>query len=438
MLTFGACARAAPLAPDLARLAARECPVLGTSSPGACTADPAPPGDPALRRLLALTDRSNPDLVAERKGIDVATAAIWQAQLYPNPTALGEVEEFRLGGNSRYDSTRRVGVRIPVVIGSRLRAARTAAEAQRDVEVLQYLWKRNEILLDVRRAYVTLVAARRRRAVAVTVRDLAAGLVDTARARQAAQVAAESEVLRAEVDLGRADSDIEAATREIEAAKRVLVAAVGAEVPATILDGGSLAAAFEVPTWDALRALTPNHPLVAIARSAVVAARHRIDQARAEAVPDLDVSVAAGENGAGDGFADVGVSIPIPVNDSNQARVAAARARHGQAVARVEAARRDVERRTAAIYRDFVTAEERTRRYRTEILPTAEKALQQTREGYEVGKLTYLDVLDARRTLSDARVAHVDALAELNLAAQELESFLCVRLVSRTQEETHP
>ena len=53
----------------------------------------------------------------------------------------------------------------------------------------------------------------------------------------------------------------------------------------------------------------------------------------------------------------------------------------------------------------------------------ARKALEQTRLGHEQGKLTYFEVLDAQRTLSEATAAYAEAQAELIEAAVELETF---------------
>jgi cobalt-zinc-cadmium efflux system outer membrane protein len=66
--------------------------------------------------------------------------------------------------------------------------------------------------------------------------------------------------------------------------------------------------------------------------------------------------------------------------------------------------------------------------YRDEILPKAEKAVAQTNEAYGLGKLPYLDVLDAQRTLAEARIAYVAALSELNVTAADLERLIGTRL----------
>ena len=66
--------------------------------------------------------------------------------------------------------------------------------------------------------------------------------------------------------------------------------------------------------------------------------------------------------------------------------------------------------------------------YRETILPKAQKALEQTDEGYKAGKFSYLDVLDSQQTLAEARIAYVSALWDLNRLAAELEKVTGTRL----------
>jgi cobalt-zinc-cadmium efflux system outer membrane protein len=62
--------------------------------------------------------------------------------------------------------------------------------------------------------------------------------------------------------------------------------------------------------------------------------------------------------------------------------------------------------------------------YQQDILPKARRALDQTNEGYRLGKFAFLDVLDAQRTLAEARSTYAESVAELNFAATDLERFM--------------
>lgn len=377
-----------------------------------------------LGRLLAETERSNPALVAEQREIDIATAQIWEASLYPNPSLLFRYEDYGWTSSPLSRVDRRIGVRIPLVIGGRVKAARRAAEAERDVAALRYVWRRREILGEVRLAWAQLLGARRARDAARSSRDVASAAVAAANARVEAQVAPESDVLRGSVDLARADVDLQRAEARVTAAGRTLVAtaAIPELDPETVV--GDVDAAIRVPAWQDVIAQVPSaHPLVAIAQREEEAARLHVAEARAERVPDIELELEGGTNEDGESVVGLGVGIPLPINDSGRAKVAVAEARSRRASSASHVARNEVARRLASLHQAVVAAQERVRRYETDVLPPARRALEQTRSGHQQGKLTYFEVLDAQRTLNEATTAHAEAQADLLEAAVELETY---------------
>jgi outer membrane protein, heavy metal efflux system len=377
-----------------------------------------------LGRLLAETERRHPALVAEQREIDIATAQIWQASLYPNPSLLFEYEDptWTTSPMSRVDW--RTGVRVPLVIGGRIRAARRAAEAERDVAALRYVWRRREVTGEVQVAWAQLLGARRVREAALSSRDVATEAVAAARARVDAQVAPESDVLRGSVDLAKAEANLHDARARVVAAGQALVAAstISELDPETVV--GEIRSAVRTPALrEVLAQVLPLHPLVSIALREQEAARLRVEEARAERMPDVDLELKAGTNDDGDSVVGLGIEIPLPINDSGRAGVAVAEARRRRAISATDVARTEVTRRLSALHQAVLAVQERVRRYETDVLPPARKALEQTRLGHEQGKLTYFEVLDAQRTLSEATAAYAEAQAELIEAAVELETY---------------
>jgi cobalt-zinc-cadmium efflux system outer membrane protein len=57
-------------------------------------------------------------------------------------------------------------------------------------------------------------------------------------------------------------------------------------------------------------------------------------------------------------------------------------------------------------------------------LPGAEAARQAAARGFELGKFSFLDALDAQRTLFQVRSQHLLAMAEAHRAAGELDRLL--------------
>ncbi len=58
-----------------------------------------------------------------------------------------------------------------------------------------------------------------------------------------------------------------------------------------------------------------------------------------------------------------------------------------------------------------------------DVLPGAQQAEEAIRQGYEAGRFTQLEILDARRTLIQARNQNLRALADYHQAVAEIEAL---------------
>ena len=57
------------------------------------------------------------------------------------------------------------------------------------------------------------------------------------------------------------------------------------------------------------------------------------------------------------------------------------------------------------------------------VLPGAQDAVDQLLAGYETGRVTQLEIIDARRTLTEARTQNLAALADYHKAIAEIEAL---------------
>ncbi|MBI2931961.1 MAG: TolC family protein [Planctomycetes bacterium] len=377
-----------------------------------------------LADALEIADALNPRLEVERRNVDLATAAMWEASLYPNPSAILDVEDARAGR-----AERTAGLSVPVAIGGRLGAATDLAAKEREVAALRYVWRRREILTDVKRAFVNVLAAGRAVELARDGRRIAQTVREIAEERFKAQAVPEMEVLKAAVNLAKAEADVKLAERDLQVSTKALQALMGdADFPKDRFSG-ELASRFVVPGAEALRGLVmAGHPLLEAARLAREAAETRISLAEAQRIPDITVTVTVGKDSEEATIVEGGVEVPLPIFNRNQAAIMEAEIRKRQAELEAVGIRNDLLLQLTEAIRTFVSAQERVALYVEEILPKAEQALRQTEEGYRAGKFAHLDVLDAQRTLSEARFAAVTALSDLNLAAAEVEKLSGVPL----------
>lgn len=383
-----------------------------------------------LQDVLALADVLNPELAAERKNIDIASAAIWEAKLYPNPSLLAQIEDYSTkSGGSLGDSKRVVGLGIPIVVSGRIGAATSLAEKERDVAAVHYVWRRREILGAVQRAFVSLLAARQNADLSRETRDLAKSFHAVTDERFKAQAVPEMELLKAAVNLAKAEIDLKLAEKELAVSLKVLHAVLGnIDFPKDKF-AGELGFRFTSASLEALRGqVLASHPLLEVSLRRKEAAEFELSLARSERFPDPSLEILGGRDGEDASIVEAGVSIPLPLFNRNQGKVAGAEARIRKAEFEIESVRNDLLLRLNEAYRTFAVAQERVGVYRDEILPKAGRALSQTNEGYKQGKFSFLDVLDAQRTLADARIAYTAGLADLNLSVSELEKLTGTRL----------
>ncbi len=385
-----------------------------------------------LQDVLTLADLLNPELAAERKNIDIAAAALWEAKLYPNPSFIAQIEEVPTKrGGSLGDAKRVAGIGIPIVVSGRIGAATSLAEKERDIVAIHYVWRRREILGAVQKAFVALLAARQNAGLARETRNLAKAFHDVTDERFRAQAIPEMELLKAAVNLAKSEIDLKLVEKDLAVSLKTLHAFIGDFDFPKERFAGELGARFTSPSLEALRGhLTAGHPLLEAASRRKEAAQLELNLAKSERIPDPSLEFLAGVDGEGSTLVEAGVSIPLPLFNRNQGRIASAEARIRKAELGIEVARNDLLLRLTEAYRTFAVAQERVVVYRDEILPKAERALSQTNEGYRQGKFSFLDVLDAQRTLAEARIAFAASLADLNLAVAELEKLTGMRLES--------
>lgn len=400
------------------------------SEPRRVTEDLLKKDELSLGEILTIADLMNPELVSERKNIDLATAAVWEAKLYPNPSAILEIEDYKTESTPG-SSKRTGGVSIPLVFSGRIGAATSQAEKEQEIAVLTYVWRRREILSEVKRAFLALLASRRNAELARETRDLAKALYELTNERFKAQAIPEMELLKSAVNFAKSEVDLKLAEKDLAVSLKTLHARMGVVDFPKEKFMGELAERFTVPSFEALRGhVTTVHPLLEAAVKTKEAAEFQLSASRRERIPDVGLEVLAGIDSEDDTIVQAGLSIPIPFFNRNQAKIAAAEIRIQQAEFRIQAVRNDLILHLTEAYKNFTAAQDRVTVYTEEILPKGQKAMEQTNEGYRLGKFGLLDVLDAQRTPAEAKIAYTAALADLNLSAAELEKLTGTRLES--------
>jgi outer membrane protein TolC len=165
------------------------------------------------------------------------------------------------------------------------------------------------------------------------------------------------------------------------------------------------------------------------AQNRVEAERFRVELANRQRFPDPTLDVQAQRyNEASQAVSelDVGVSIGLPFLNPRKysATVTEARRNFESAQHELEATRTE----TLGLVRDQLkkieTAAHHYELYSDKILPLARQAVQSNRVAYETSSANFLELITAQRVLQDVESAHVNHLADYQVAVAELDAIV--------------
>ncbi len=377
----------------------------------------------SLADLFRVAELANPTLAAARNGVEAKAGLTRQAGLYPNPAVEFEIEE--LSTSNPDDRKEKVSFVQPVILSGRRGAAVAAARSEQEAAAQTFLNVRRDVYRRIHTLWAEQLYFREADEAVEELLRLANRTLSIARARFEARAAPESQVTRALLEV----YELEVVQQEL--AKQQ---ASGSAALSALLGGGHIpfdrfAGSLEAEsdsTIELLRSVdVDEHPAVQAARRETDAARASLREARAARIPDLDVFVAYGRYRAIDaGFVEAGVSVPLPIFDRNQGQIAELRSSIAQGEDRARTVHNDLEVAFEVARRRYHTTRDQLQDLRNRIMPAAERGLEQAQEGYRVGRLPFLELIDAQRTLSDVRLRILELRKDLIVAEAELMSLV--------------
>lgn len=383
-----------------------------------------------LQQAISIAFERNHDLQLATTTLTTARASLLSADSAPNPTLAISTGSIPLSGAGRGGALWRkeidtiVGVNQLLERGGKQALRAEGARYRLDAATQDLSDVRRQLRLVVAQAYADLHAAQDRvLASQDSARLLDAALLATQMRRDAGDIAG-ADVERVRVEALRARNDVTAAQAEQRRAQQLL-----AFLLADPDSAGTLQALDDWPSPDNI-ALPDRATILSMIdrRADVRAATARIDSALAgaklaESLRTRDVAVGVqyehypqpGTNPNGNS---VGFSVQVPLFtryyyegeiSASLAALDAARIQHERVRAAAE-----TEINSAALA--LVSATERLRRYRDELLRAAENSARAAEYAYQNGAVGVIDLIDARRTLRATRVDGLNAQADFSKA----------------------
>lgn len=388
--------------------------------------------------LAELMRKRNPHLREAGAAIRAADGRARQAGLIPNPVAEVEVDDYDVGeaGYDGAETTLRLKQPIP---WNPLRR-NAVAVSRAEVEVLRRAYERIELDLlgQLREAYDELQYLRQSMALNEELTSFTRQSLEIAKARFELRAAPQSDVSRAEVEVFEQELDrlgLERRQAQVMARLAELVALPDLK-PARIHSG--LASGERVNAADALENwLLAEHPALLEAHAKARVARLKLELARSERLPELSVMVGYSHNRAdSNNTAEAALGIELPLFERNQGSIAEAEAEIEAAGSRIAALENRLRSELMDILADLEASRERRKYHADRVLPSARDAFEQVREGYEAGKLPFLDLIDAQRSLVAARLQQLELAYHVRQAESRLIT-LAGPALTHFQIETH-
>jgi outer membrane protein, heavy metal efflux system len=229
---------------------------------------------------------------------------------------------------------------------------------------------------------------------------------------------------QAEIELQRARHAAVLARAQLDAALAALTAWLGSRSPS---DWEAVGWTLAVPDGDPVALALSSRPEVTMAEAGVKAAEARQAVTQRASRPDLVAGLAA-DTWSLDrrpfqrdnvGFQ---VMLSLPLLDLGRQRFAerAADAERAASEAKLAAVTRQAALEAAVASAELRAAQAVARSYATEVRPKAEQTLAAIQAGFESGLTTFLEVLEAQRTLTAVRLEEVEAVLSARLAQSAL------------------
>ena len=419
-------------------------PQMQMNMPGMPAASPSPGIPPQvdtgpvlrLEELEQMALKNNPTVAQAEASIRVSQGRARQAGLFPNPVAGYQGEEFAFR-NFSDKAEHFFFVEQTIPLGGKLSKARRVFARETDQAQALSEAQRLRVLNSVRILYFEAVGAQRLVDLRQNLMQLSREAVEITKALYNVGQADTPDHLEIEIEAQRAEIDLLRAQNDREQVWRALGAVIGNPGLRPARLAGSLEESFQsLDEETTLATLLRGSPEIQSARAGVERAQAELARARAQRIPDLFVrggigysseflESRTGSTGRRTGAeANVQAGITVPIFNRNQGGIAAAEAE--LAIAERELQRLDLllRQRFSSSFRDYRNAVQMAEKYRTEVVPRAERAYKMYLSKYQQMAAAYPQVLISQRTLFQVEVEYARSLIGVRQSAVSLKGFL--------------
>ncbi|AFU44879.1 cobalt-zinc-cadmium efflux system outer membrane protein [Acidovorax delafieldii] len=376
-------------------------------------------GQLSLRQAVEQALAHHPELAVADAEVQALGGASLQARARPNPEL-----SFTQEGTKSPSRTTTVQINQPIELGGKRQARMTAAERAAELARADLSARRHAIAAAVVTAFFDVLTIQERLRLAEAALELSQRSSLATSQRVKAGKLSPVEETKAKVAEANVRIELAQARSESSAARARLASAMGSPLGPLVLEG-RLDDLPPIQNYEGFQAQLDQSPALQRAEMEVRRRQALTAVENARRISDITVSLGAKrDQEQGRTQAVIGLSIPLPLFDRNEGNILEALKREDKARLELASTRMQLESEALQARERLSSARAEAQSLAADVVPGAQSAYDAATKGFELGKFSFLEALDAQRTLLQARSQYLKALAEAHRASAELHRIL--------------
>lgn len=356
----------------------------------------------SLEEAILLAFRNNPSLKALKDQSEGLKALIEQASYLPNPELELESENFggSLDGFNESESTLALSQLIET--GGKRSARVGVAKAQHELFLQQRHIESNEVIGNLKIAFFGVQQLQALQVLTSEELKIMEGMVRTVQKRVEHGAVLSAELNKAKLSLQRARIKYERTTLELNSGKLNLAAFWGGSSQDVGLLEEMQVVMGNIPELGELDIM--KTPPVEMADWKIMTAKRETDQEKARAVPDLTLSAGYRRLEETDDYAFVGaLSVPLPFFDRNQGAIQSSSFNVAAEEKRKKDLKNNISAKVHGLQQELRLQVAQLKMLQGTLLPMAQKTHKAFKQAFNMGRSSYLELLDAQQNYVDTK-----------------------------------
>ncbi|RDD94931.1 TolC family protein [Acidovorax sp. BoFeN1] len=385
-------------------------------------------GQLSLRKAVEQALAHHPELAVANAEVDALGGASLQARARPNPELA-----FTQEGTKSPSRTTTVQINQPIELGGKRQARMTAVESAAELARADLSARRHAIAAAVVTAFFDVLIIQERLRLSETALELSQRSSLATSQRVKAGKLSPVEETKANVSEANVRIELAQVRSESSAARARLASAMGSPLGPLVLEG-RLDDLPPIQNYEGFQAQLDRSPALQRAEMEVRRRKALTAVENARRISDITVSLGAKrDQEQGRTQAVIGLSIPLPLFDRNEGNILEALKREDKARLELASTRVQLESEAIQARERLSSARAEAQSLAADVVPGAQSAYDAATKGFELGKFSFLEALDAQRTLLQARSQYLKALAEAHRANAELNRILGTDALTRAR-----